>query len=155
MDDERLPVFVYGTLRPCRHNAALWYDLADAHHDGTAELLGWRLVSNGSFPYAIPAPLHFARGCLLEPREGCGGELLARLDRLEGVPHHYQRIAVWIMLPTTETLDAEEVRAWAYVDQTGRHADLRPVPGDDWDNETAGRWVEEEVGEADWQEVEW
>jgi gamma-glutamylcyclotransferase (GGCT)/AIG2-like uncharacterized protein YtfP len=123
-----LPVFVYGTLRPGRGNDRLWQCKATHHHDGEAMARGYRLVHNGAYPYAIPAPDEFAVGCLLRPLWTKYREVVAEMDRLEGVAYdHYKRVAV-----TVELAKGRE-QAWIYTPVDPDHYANHPkVPGNDW-----------------------
>ena len=108
-------LFVYGTLKQGCSNHLL---LKDARFIQTDSLVG-RLYFFGhhSFPYAICANIRFPhyRGELpriLGEVYEVTPELLARLDRVEGVPNHYQRdhqyetdkgLWVWIYQPSEMT----------------------------------------------------
>ena len=46
----RLPIFVFGTLRPGNGNSAMWKGTAEAAHDNECSLADHRLVTNGAFP---------------------------------------------------------------------------------------------------------
>jgi len=121
------PIFVYGTLRPGSGNHGLWSGYAEAVLDGDVRLTGYRLVTNGSFPYAIPAPDETTVGCLIVPEPDHYNYVLARMDRLEGVPTHYSRVAVSVDGPMTKIV------AWLYTPTSDRyHSELGPVPGNDW-----------------------
>lgn len=134
---EPLPVFVYGTLRPQFGNAIVWERYgATCLHDGHAHADGYGLgYSHGAFPYMHEAEGRSAVGALVMPlyETAADRRMLADLDALEGVPHHYQRIDLIVQTPDGP------VRAWAYT--VAPRADLRPVPGDNW---TAWK-----LGEAD------
>jgi gamma-glutamylcyclotransferase (GGCT)/AIG2-like uncharacterized protein YtfP len=107
--DERYPVFVYGTLRPCWWNARLWEGRATPTHDGTAILLGYKLVRT-AFPYAVPAATAQTVGTLIVPHPHLYDEVLADMDVLEGVRSgHYDRIRVAVLT------EAEPCFAWVYV----------------------------------------
>ena len=101
--------FVYGTLRPRCGNDRLWQDRATARHDGECFVLGHKLVTRGWFPYLVPAVTAQTIGALIVPHPGQLDEVLARMDILEGVPHHYERTTIAVLTP-----DGIE-RAWTYV----------------------------------------
>lgn len=92
----RLPYFVYGTLRPGHGNARLWHGLARAEGDGVATVSGYRLVSNGYFPYAVPTSGYAIVGTLVFPAAEHADEVKDRLDMLEGYPDHYDRRLVLV-----------------------------------------------------------
>lgn len=122
-----LPIFVYGTLRPGWGNSRTWAGIARPMHDGLVTVDGYRLVSNGAFPYAIPAEGETTTGCLIAPDADCYDMALARMDHLEGVPHHYRRISVGVEMPNALMV------AWLYTPADPEvYADLRSVPGNDW-----------------------
>lgn len=102
-------VFVYGTLKRGHSNARLLKESRFLRHD----MIPGRLyfIGHNSFPYAIPAltskicpDFPRIRGEVYEVDE----DVLDRLDRLEGVPDHYERISVktdsglsvWIYTPS-------------------------------------------------------
>jgi gamma-glutamylcyclotransferase (GGCT)/AIG2-like uncharacterized protein YtfP len=137
--NERLPIFVYGTLRPGG-------GLAHAH-EGTlhntlpASLNGAALYGKGyGFPYAVRAPENQRIvGDVLFVREEEYDQLIRTLDRIEGfVPgrshNHYERTHVRINVHDdgdTSTLDA-----WVYLcrDQWITERMVRIVTGD-WFNQ--------------------
>lgn len=120
---------VYGTLRPGEANADLWAGLADSV--GTATVSGFRLVTNGGFPYALPADRHDSIVVdVLAPLDPAAAHILGRrLDRLEGVPYHYRRHTVAV------AIDGPPFDVVLYVPtHPSDYADLPPVPGGDWVN---------------------
>lgn len=110
--------FVYGTLRPGFANARLWHDFADAAWDGRSHVVGYKLVTNGGFPYLVHAEGETSTGCLITPHRGEAANIRRRFDALEGYPRHYDRIVVPVFTP------AGSVRAWTYIP-----ADLSHVLG--------------------------
>jgi gamma-glutamylcyclotransferase (GGCT)/AIG2-like uncharacterized protein YtfP len=92
------PTFVYGTLRPGGGNHHLWRDQAVARYDNRCFVVGYALVHNGHFPYLIPAATSQSVGTLIYPDADSYLDVLEDMDRLEGVPHHYERITVPVML---------------------------------------------------------
>lgn len=124
---QALPIFVFGTLRPGYGNDRLWHGRASDVCDGTAILRDHRLVSNGSFPYCLPAEGQYTIGTLIVPDVGKYQAVLSRMDDLEGVPHHYTRQTCMVETP------GEIIQAHYYIpDHTGRYEDLQPVPSNDW-----------------------
>lgn len=103
-----LLVFVYGSLRRGQANH---HQLQGASHQGDARLSGLALYDLGPFPMAVAStgPSQPLQGELyrVEP------ELLAALDRFEGVPRLYQRRA-WPL--------NDDQRVWVYV---GRQQQVR------------------------------
>jgi gamma-glutamylcyclotransferase (GGCT)/AIG2-like uncharacterized protein YtfP len=126
---ERLPFFVYGTLRPNFGNAALWRDRGRAMHDGVARVRGYRLVmrSHAWFPYAVADATATSVGALVVPDPIAYSAVAQRLDALEGYPHHYDRVQAIVDTPDGE------VTAWIY---TPGFVDdgMTDVPGNDWAN---------------------
>src|SRR5689334_21668927 len=97
MSDKNL-VFVYGSLKQGHWNGRL---LAGSRLLGPAETLMRMYMQqhrNGGFPYAVRS----GRGDGRRPLRGevyeVDAETLTRLDRLEGVPHHYQRTRVAVAI---------------------------------------------------------
>lgn len=128
LDIERaLPIFVFGTLRPGYGNDRLWHGYADDVCDGTAILRDHRLVSNGAFPYCLPAEGQYAIGTLIVPHVHNYQAVLSRMDALEGVPHHYTRRVC--MVETPDSI----IQAHYYIPaHTEEYGNLSPVPGNDW-----------------------
>jgi gamma-glutamylcyclotransferase (GGCT)/AIG2-like uncharacterized protein YtfP len=127
-----LPVAVYGTLRVGQPNAGLWRGRAWASTGWAVR--GYRLVGAGrGFPYAIPADEDDMIVVDLLTLDGL--DVLARLDRLEGVDHgHYDRVlAAAERRPRDGCYELATV--WLYVPADHRTAALwaaEPVPGNDW-----------------------
>ena len=122
-----LPVFVFGTLRPGCGNDRRWHDIAVSACNGTAVLRDHRLVTNGSFPYCLPAEGEQTVGCLIVPRVGQTRAALESMDALEGVPVHYNRKRCTVEVP------GAIVQAWYYVpDDWESYSDLPAVPKNDW-----------------------
>lgn len=134
------PVFVYGTLRAGERNRSL---VADAARTAPAWLDGHALHGHGlSHPYVTPAPGARVRGELVWPADGGAGELLARLDRLEGFAgdgdpaNHYDRV-----VRTCRLDDGARVDAWVYL--AGPEARRRLAGGPD-----------RTVGSGDWADAD-
>ena len=109
------PFFVYGTLRPGQGNARTWLGWASAYHDGAAYVVGYRLVSNGGFPYMVAAATSQTVGALIVP-DTHKYELVQRaFDNLEGyrpgsAHNHYERVTVPVIIPGPAI-----VTAWTYI----------------------------------------
>jgi len=126
--DHPRPVAVYGTLRPGQGRSAAWEDLAVASGDGNIVIPDHRLVTHGSFPYALPAPGEDSIGCLVYADPGRQAEMLARFDAIEGVPSHYQRCLVLV-----RNQDGDMLSAWLYVPARPlEYEHLAPVRLNDW-----------------------
>ena len=124
-----LPFFVYGTLRPGQGLSHAWIGDAIGEHDGAATVAGFALWAfPGSFPYAIPTgdPSDVAVGAIIRPVPGRYSDVLARLDRIEGYPSHYDRVEV-----TASTPDGP-VQAWIYSPGDSTRSGLVRIPDGDW-----------------------
>jgi len=125
-------VFVYGTLRPAVNR----WDVSPKQV-ARATLYGHRMHDLGAFPAITPStPESFVVGDLVEatPAE------LARMDRIEGVPHHYKSEPV-----NVHTADGEWVEAVAYVYANPERIGNRPIIVD---------WVEHALGKNMFEEVD-
>ncbi len=76
-------VAVYGTLRNGCVNHPY---LADAKYLGTVELQGWKMHSNGSFPYITKS-----EGSIIAEIYEIDEASLGGIDDLDGYPDHYTR----------------------------------------------------------------
>ncbi|PSO50875.1 MAG: hypothetical protein BRC31_07070 [Actinobacteria bacterium QS_5_72_10] len=139
------PVFIYGTLRPGEANHHL---VADAACTAPAWLADHALHGHGLvFPYITAQPGAWVRGDVVWPAEGSQGELLTRLDQLEGFvatghpANHYDRVARPCRLDTGQQVDA-----WVYLAGPDARARLatgpdRTIASGDWhDADAAGFW---------------
>ncbi len=121
------PVAVYGTLREGGGNARLWSGLARAE---PGVLHGFRLVGHGrAFPFALPEPGALTVVDLIR-WDDAAAELvgLPLMDRLEGVPHFYCRVAARV----TDAWGDDHL-AWVYTPaHPERYANLPAVPNNDW-----------------------
>lgn len=90
-------LFVYGTLKRGQRNHFLMREARFLGEAVTAPL--YTLLDLGSFPGMIPGGTTAVHGELYE----VGPELLARLDRHEGVPRFYVRV----LIPLTDGIFAE------------------------------------------------
>jgi len=122
-----LPFAVYGTLRSGMGNDRLW--IGHATSVNVAAVYGYRLVTHGAFPYAIPAPPDQRVVVeVIQPHPGRHDALLDRLDALEGYPFHYDRFTV-----DAHPLRSAPLSCWMYVPVDAEaYDDLTPVPGNDW-----------------------
>lgn len=116
-------VFVYGTLRRGEGNHAHFLGRAKAAGTGrTVERM--TLLNLGAFPAALaiggPGPIV---GELYDVDAGT----LARLDRLEGVPHHYRRERVRIARDGGDVVDA-----WIYLQAMDGQRFAEVIPSGDW-----------------------
>ena len=126
---ERLPVFVYGTLRPGEHNADLWSHYATAVADGVARAFGVRVVHhNGSIPFAVATddPTDFTVGALINVPDAAWRFVIHTFDALEGHPDLYERTRIVV------DVDGVPVTAWAYLVDSDFLAGHDDVPGGDW-----------------------
>lgn len=142
------PVFVYGTLRPGMSNNS-WFRGADSNHTD-ATITGYELVTNGSYPYLLPASASVGsdaagqgapvvRGTLVFVDPADWEAVAASLDELEGTdparPVHddnlYNRVLAEVV-----TDAGEPVTAWVYIPPVSKQAQLREhyplVPGGEW-----------------------
>ena len=145
--EQRLPMFVYGTLRPGHGNSRLWRGMAEAKYDGECYVLGYRLVGSG-FPYAVPAATAQTVGTLIFPHAEHDEHVRQHMDWLEGYPSHYTRVVTAVVTPDGYIL------AWIYTPADGM-AGGREVRQDDngrfdWDLGTKARDDEEYVKAGWW-----
>lgn len=132
---EQLPIFVFGTLRPGCGNDHVYRGLAVSNLDGLATLADHRLVSNGAFPYCIPAEGETTTGALIITTAGMWPEAMAAMDLLEGVPMHYDRVECTVTTPDGD------IRAWYYLpDHWQNYAGLDRVPNNDWSDREPWSW---------------
>ncbi|MGW7575072.1 gamma-glutamylcyclotransferase family protein [Streptomyces sp. NPDC054765] len=133
---ERLPFFVYGTLRPGEANHARSLRGRTAAEE-PARIGGALLYAGPGYPYATAGPADaVVHGALVLPRAADYDEVCATLDRLEdytpGDPRNvYERVR-------TEAVcaDGRTVEAWVYLAAPPLAARLRatgtPFEGGDW-----------------------
>jgi gamma-glutamylcyclotransferase (GGCT)/AIG2-like uncharacterized protein YtfP len=133
---ERLPFFVYGTLRPGEPNHDLFLR-GRTRAEEPARLTGAVLYAGPGYPYAVEEPGGTVHGDLVTARPEAHDELLVALDRLEeytpGDPRSlYERVAREVV----RTGDRGAVRAWVYVAAPAVTARLRAngkrIEGGDW-----------------------
>ncbi|MFE0189531.1 gamma-glutamylcyclotransferase family protein [Streptomyces sp. NPDC059008] len=140
-EPERLPFFVYGTLRPGQANHARTLRGRTAREE-PARIGGALLYDGPGYPYAVTGPPDaVVYGALVLPRDADYDEVCATLDRLEdyapGDPHNlYERVVTEAECP-----DGRTVRAWVYLAAEPLAARLRatgtPIDGGDWLRGTA------------------
>ncbi len=125
--EQQHPVFVFGTLRPGHGNSRTWQGVAHPAHDGEATIADHRLVTNGGFPYCLPAEGETTTGTLIVPFPENYELAMHYMDGLEGYPLHYNRKTIEVTTPLGT------VTAWYYIpDDWSYYANLAPVPGNDW-----------------------
>ena len=135
-DTERLPFFVYGTLRPGEANHA-WTLRGRTTSEEPARITGALLFDGPGYPYAVAGPpdaeIH---GTLIRPRDADYAEVRAVLDRLESYTPNdpanvYERVPTVAVRP-----DGTAVRAWVYLAAESLAARLRAtgtlIAGGDW-----------------------
>ncbi|TJZ55705.1 gamma-glutamylcyclotransferase [Streptomyces piniterrae] len=135
-EPERLPFFVYGTLRPGEANHARTLRGRTAAEE-PARITGALLYDGPGYPYAIAGPPEaVVHGDLVRPRDADYDEVRRVLDLLEGYapgdPHNlYERVATEAVCP-----DGRTVRAWVYLAAEPLAARLRAtgtrIEGGDW-----------------------
>jgi gamma-glutamylcyclotransferase (GGCT)/AIG2-like uncharacterized protein YtfP len=135
---QRLPFFVYGTLRPGERNHDLLLR-GRTTQERPALLPGAVLYEGPGYPYAVDTgdPAATVTGEVVTAKPEEYERLLAVLDRLEeyGGPGHaanlYERVAREVLLE-----DGTPAQAWVYVAAEpvarGLRAGGRPVDGGDW-----------------------
>ncbi|WP_371671679.1 gamma-glutamylcyclotransferase [Streptomyces sp. NBC_00289] len=111
----RLPFFVYGTLRPGRHNHDAFLR-GRTRAEAPAHLTGAVLYEGPGYPYAVEEPGGVVYGELVTAVPEAYARLLLDLDRLEeyapGDPRNlYERVERGV----TCEADGRSVRAWVYV----------------------------------------
>jgi gamma-glutamylcyclotransferase (GGCT)/AIG2-like uncharacterized protein YtfP len=122
-----MPYAVYGTLRSGYGNDTVWHGLGESFGLGT--ITGYKLVTNGGFPYALPASSEVTVVEIIVPFMEYAEELRQRLDWLEGYPDLYSRREEQIHLTD------EDVNCIMYVPPQRDHAqlaNLATVPKNDW-----------------------
>ncbi|MEU5207922.1 gamma-glutamylcyclotransferase family protein [Streptomyces sp. NPDC020742] len=141
-EPERLPFFVYGTLRPGEANHALLR--GRTAHEEPARIGGALLYDGPGYPYAVAGPTDaVVHGALVRPRAADYDRVRADLDRLEGhtpgAPGNlYERVATDAVCP-----DGRTVRAWVYLAAEPLATRLRtagtPIEGGHWRGAAAVR----------------
>ncbi|MEV5505351.1 gamma-glutamylcyclotransferase family protein [Streptomyces orinoci] len=131
----QLPLFVYGTLRPGRHNYARYLQ-GHTTAEKPARLRGAALYEGPGYPFAVPAPHSQVHGDLITLAPAGYAAVLTTLDALEGyapgAPDNlYERVALPVELPT-----GERPPAWVYLATPTLAHTLRttgtPIPHGRW-----------------------
>jgi gamma-glutamylcyclotransferase (GGCT)/AIG2-like uncharacterized protein YtfP len=134
---ERLPVFVYGTLRPGEAN----YRWLLAQATATAEravLPGHQLYAIGmAFPYATPATAGGRQviGDLLTLNPDTYDQVLGHLDGLEGYQPGRETRSHYLRRQVTVQVAGQPVQAWVYLAGPGateRLTDAQLSATGDW-----------------------
>ncbi|MET9417187.1 gamma-glutamylcyclotransferase family protein [Streptomyces klenkii] len=135
-EQERLPVFVYGTLRPGQaHHGRLLRGRTVAEEP--ARLRGAVLYEGPGYPYAVAEPGGEVRGELVRVAPGAYAAVLASLDELEGcAPDGTGEMYVRVVRPVLPGGGGGAVRAWVYLaaERTARRlrASGTRVTGGSW-----------------------
>lgn len=114
MTPPRLPVFVYGTLRPGEKNYPLFLE-GKTVREAPATVCGeLYFVADGGYPYLIPGE-STVTGELVELDPDRYGEILHGLDRLEEYDPADEERSVYLRRKATVTLrGGGETPAWVY-----------------------------------------
>ncbi|WP_425356915.1 gamma-glutamylcyclotransferase family protein [Streptomyces inhibens] len=142
-EPERLPFFVYGTLRPGEANHAR--SLRGRTTSEEPARIGGALLYDGpGYPYATAGPAEaVVHGALVRPRDTDYDRVRTALDRLEGYTpgdpsNLYERVVTEAVCP-----DGRTVRAWVYLAADPLAARLRAtgtsLPSGDWLSDPAAR----------------
>ncbi|WP_438490584.1 gamma-glutamylcyclotransferase family protein [Streptomyces sp. S186] len=142
---ERLPFFVYGTLRPGQVNYARTLRGRTATEE-PARIAGAVLYEGPGYPYATTGPADaVVHGALIHPRDTDYDAVRAALDHLEGYTpgtpagagNLYERVVTEAVRP-----DGSTVRAWVYLAAEPLATRLRaggtPIAGGHWTGRAAG-----------------
>ncbi|GAA2984839.1 gamma-glutamylcyclotransferase family protein [Streptomyces fulvorobeus] len=134
MTVRRLPFFVYGTLLPGQRNHGRFL-LGRTAREEPALLPGALLYEGPGYPYAVEGH-GTVHGALVTPAPGAYGELLGRLDQLEGClgtghpGNLYDRVARDVQVEEATTA------AWVYLAAAAVTRSLRTggtrIPGGHW-----------------------
>ncbi|MBT2387210.1 gamma-glutamylcyclotransferase family protein [Streptomyces sp. ISL-11] len=134
-DHERLPVFVYGTLRPGQRNYGALLRGRTVGEE-PARMRGAVLYEGPGYPYAVPDRTGEICGDLVFLAADRHDAVLASLDGLEGTApgvatRHYMRVERPVLLA-----DGRATRAWVYLAGEEMARRLRavgtPIPGGSW-----------------------
>jgi gamma-glutamylcyclotransferase (GGCT)/AIG2-like uncharacterized protein YtfP len=113
-DQERLPVFVYGTLRPGQKNYTRY--LQGRTIEEVPAICPGRLyfLDQGGYPYLLPEE-GMVTGVLVKIRPEWYEETLVALDRLEEYDPEDEKHSVYLRRRTmVELEDGEQRQAWVY-----------------------------------------
>lgn len=115
--DEKLPVFIYGTLRPGQKNHRRFL-AGCARREVPARIRGELHVfldpGGARYPFLVPGD-DIVRGDLVELREECRRQTLADIDRLEGYDAQNDGGLYLRRRRPVETDSGETVEAWVYL----------------------------------------
>jgi gamma-glutamylaminecyclotransferase len=112
-------VFVYGTLRQSHANHQL---LKDSKYYGTGVTRGnYAMYIAGGYPYVVVSESRYP---IVGELYAVGPETLARLDKMEGHPHYFNRREIPV------TVEGCEYSAWMYI----RSPQGVLVPGGDYND---------------------
>ncbi|MCK7627179.1 gamma-glutamylcyclotransferase [Streptomyces sp. RS10V-4] len=134
---ERLPFFVYGTLRPGEANYARTLRGRTAAEE-PATLSGVRLYAGPGYPYATAGPAGaVVHGTLIRPRDADYDAVRAALDRLEGYTPGARAGNLYVRVAAdARCADGRTERAWVYLAAEPLAGRLRatgtPLPGGRW-----------------------
>lgn len=141
---QRLPVFVYGTLRNAQGNDRLMTG-AIAQRSEDAEVHGVAVYgASWGFPYATEAPdgHGITRGDLVYLSDDADGDWARQsLDNLEGFDSddfhdsHYRRVAREVTYTDPDTGERKTVQAWTYLAgrwSQDRCTEAERIPDGDW-----------------------
>jgi gamma-glutamylcyclotransferase (GGCT)/AIG2-like uncharacterized protein YtfP len=129
-DTVRLPVFVYGTLRPGQKNYTTF--LAGRTLRETPAVIKGRLfyVEDGGYPYLLPGG-GTVRGDLIELRSETYQDTLRALDELEEYDPCNEAPSVYLRRRARVTAeDGRETVAWVYYWNRREYAGKRIEDGD-------------------------
>ncbi len=129
MEIERLPVFVYGTLRP--GGAAFGRIALFVKKIERAILEGADLYDLGTYPMALPGNGSMI-GELLTLHSETYAYALHRLDRYEGYDATRDDGLYLRRRVTVIAAEGRAVAAWTYLGTPAAFADSPRIPGGDW-----------------------
>ena len=136
MSAQKLPFFVYGTLRPGEPNHDRFLR-GRTRSEEPGRLTGAVLYEGPGYPYAVEEDGGVVHGEVVTALPEAYGELLVALDRLEeyapgDARSLYERVEREVILDG----DGRAVRAWVYVAAPSVAARLRarakPIGSGDW-----------------------
>jgi gamma-glutamylcyclotransferase (GGCT)/AIG2-like uncharacterized protein YtfP len=112
--DRRLPVFVYGTLRPGEKNFSRYLQ-GSSLRQAPATIAGELFyVADGGYPYLLPGPGR-VQGELIDIDPSSYSEVLRRLDALEEYDPANEAGSVYLRRPAAVRLeDGTIAEAWVY-----------------------------------------
>ncbi|MFN8482927.1 MAG: gamma-glutamylcyclotransferase family protein [Anaerolineae bacterium] len=129
MERERLPLFVYGTLRP--GGAAFGRIALFVRGIERARLPSHDLYDLGAYPMALPGA-GVVVGELLTLHSETYTYALHRLDRYEGYDAAQDDGLYLRRRVTVTTAEGQAVAAWTYLGTAESIADRPPIPSGDW-----------------------